>query len=177
LDREKELLRQARRWEKDALAEIYDSYSTEIYRYAVGQLGDRDLAEECVGETFHRFLRALHNGSGPHRYLRAYLYRIAHNWVIDQLRLEPSLALDGDIEDERQAEPVGIVVEQDSLERTREALTQLTTDQRQVVVLRYIEGWSQKEIARALQRSVGAIKALQHRALVALRRMLVEREE
>lgn len=171
---EDKLLRRARRWETDALAEIYDRYSAELYRYALRQLGVRDLAEECVGETFHRFLRALHRGSGPDRHLRAYLYRIAHNWVVDQVRAEQPLPLDEDMRAARQTEPVGALTERSRLEEARAALAQLTPDQRQVIVLRYVEGWSHKEIARALQKSAGATKALQHRALVALKRRLVE---
>jgi RNA polymerase sigma-70 factor (ECF subfamily) len=174
---ERRLLRRARRWESDALAEIYDRYSPEIYRYVMRQLGVRYLAEECVGETFHRFLRAIRRGSGPDRHLRAYLYRIAHNWVVDHVRAEPPLQLEEEVQAARGSEPVHVMAEQGELEEIRAALSHLTSDQRQVVVLRYVEGWSHKEIARSMKKSSGAVKALQHRALAALRRRLVAQQE
>jgi len=68
---EGELLALVHRFDEQALAEVYDRYSPGIYRYAVRLLGDQDLAEECVAETFSRFLKALKQGKGPHKYLRA----------------------------------------------------------------------------------------------------------
>ena len=81
-----ELLQQAWRFEEQALAAIYDRFSPGLYRYAWRLLGDVHLAEECVAETFSRFLHALQGGRGPQEYLQAYLYRVAHNWITDYYR-------------------------------------------------------------------------------------------
>ena len=62
MDSDKDLLSRARRLQRQALAEVYDRFSPGLYRYARRLLGDADLAEECVAETFSRFLRALHRG-------------------------------------------------------------------------------------------------------------------
>lgn len=166
------LLERARRFNLTALAEIYDRYSPGVYRYAVRLLGDSSLAEDCTAETFNRFLLALRNGGGPRNQLQAYLYRIAHNWITDYYRRQPApdLALTdtagtgGDLLDAAENR-----IEK---ERVRSALFALTPDQRQVVVLRFLEGWDHEAIARVLGRPVGAVKSLQHRALAALRRML-----
>lgn len=171
---ERDLLERARRLEKTALVEIYDRYSPELYRYAARLLGEAILAEECVAETFGGFLRALQAGGGPRQYLRAYLYRTAHNWVTDTYRrrrlqfvvLEPELRAD------QQSDPSQLALAQLDHERVRAALTHLTPDQRQVIVLRFLEDWENEEIAAALGKRVGAIKALQNRALGALKRLL-----
>ena len=70
----------------EVLGEIYDLYSPGIYRYAWRLVGDADVAEECVAETFSRFLGVIKNGEGPQNYLKSYLYRIAHNWICDYWR-------------------------------------------------------------------------------------------
>jgi RNA polymerase sigma-70 factor (ECF subfamily) len=111
------LLQQARQFDEEALAEIYDTLSPAIYAYAMRLLGDVDLAEDCVAETFSRFLHAVSSGGGPKNYLKAYLYRVAHNWITDRYRharpetpLELNLELTAD-----RAEPHTSVV--DEMER------------------------------------------------------------
>ena len=86
MSKEADLIQRAYRLDGQALAEIYDTYSDAIYRYAMRLLGDVDTAEECVSETFTRFLNALHRKKGPREYLQAYLFRIAHNWITDYYR-------------------------------------------------------------------------------------------
>ena len=78
---EDELLHAARQFDRQALTEIYDRYSTALYAYAMRLLGNPELAEECVADTFQRFLLALRAGGGPDGYLKAYLYRIAHKEI------------------------------------------------------------------------------------------------
>src|SRR4030042_2681289 len=92
------ILERAKRFEAQALEEIFVTFSPGIYRYAFRLLGDTDLARECMSETFSRFLSALKRDSGPDNYLQAYLYRIAHNWVTDFYRSKtpPTLPLDSE---------------------------------------------------------------------------------
>ena len=176
---EKALLEGARRYDETALVEIYDRFSPGIFRYAMRLLGDSHLAEECVAETFSRFLNALKQGNGPRQYLQAYLYRIAHNWITDSYRCQPAATiLPEDRADLRpEADPshsAGLEFERQEL---RAALARLTPSQRQVIVLKYLEDWQNDEIACALDKPVGAIKALQHRALRALKRFLEPEQE
>lgn len=174
MDLDAELLARARRFEEGALAEAYDRYSDALHRYAWRLLGSEDLAEECVAETYSRLLHALKRGAGPRRNLRAYLYRTAHNWITDFYRRQPPEAVPLDPEahadvDNDPSRLVGLEIERQEL---RAALAHLTPDQRQVVVLRYLEGWQHTEIAASMGKPVGAVKALQHRAVGALRRLL-----
>ena len=178
VNNEAHLLAAARAWDMDALAAIYDTYSPLLYRYAMRLLGDQTVAEECVAETFARFLQALRNGGGPETHLKAYLYRVAHNWITDYYRRQPPPEANVDdmahalsSEDEALSTQVA---QQEEQRRVQAALRLLTPEQRQVIVLRFLEAWSLKEVAEAMQKPVGAVKALQHRALAALRRILEE---
>ena len=169
------LLRRARQYDEQALAEIYDTLSPAIYAYAMRLLGDVDLAEDCVAETFSRFLNALSAGGGPKDYLKAYLYRVAHNWITDRYRhARPETPLDQNLKltaDDKH-EPHTSVLDEMERQELRAALALLTPEQRQVVTLKYLENLDNAEIAEALQKPVGAIKSLQHRALGTLRRIL-----
>jgi RNA polymerase sigma-70 factor (ECF subfamily) len=57
-----------------------------LYRYAMRLLGNQQVVEECISDTFLRFLKSLRNSQGPVDHLKSYLYRIAHNWIIDYYR-------------------------------------------------------------------------------------------
>jgi RNA polymerase sigma-70 factor (ECF subfamily) len=173
---EQEIMRRARQFDRHALAEIYDRYNLELYRYARRLLGNADQAEECVAEVFNRLLGVVHNGGGPHDHLRAYLYRVAHNWITDRWRRQtpPCLAIDAARADGGALDLDQVIADHDDQTLVRNALMHLTCDQRQVVLLRFYEGWETNEIALALDKPPGAIKALQHRAVIALRKMLQE---
>lgn len=171
---ESEWLSGARRLDEHILAEIYDALSPALYRYAFRLLGDRQSAEDVVGEAFQRLLLALRSEGGPQQHLRAYLYRIAHNLAMDQRRRE--MRHGGDVEFDGVSLPADDAARAAerrlAAAKARQALWRLTADQRQVVMLKYFEGLSNEEAAAALNKPVGAVKSLQHRALQALRRML-----
>jgi RNA polymerase sigma-70 factor (ECF subfamily) len=171
---ESDLIRGTKCFDLDCLAEIYDRYSEALYAYAMRLLGSPDLAEECVAETFARFLQAVKARRGPDTYLQAYLYRIAHNWITDSYRRQPPppLELDETLQASPATRPDVLAGQHLEQARVRAALRSLTPDQRQVIVLRYLEGLENEAISAALQKPVGAIKALQHRALASLRRLL-----
>jgi RNA polymerase sigma-70 factor, ECF subfamily len=168
-----ELLELARQFDHQALARIYDSFSPGLYRYAMRQLGDQNLAEDCVSETFSRFLQALRDRRGPDSYLQAYLFRMAHNWIVDQYRRDP-VQSDELMEEhlDENANPEKDACQHIHTERLRIAIKKLTPDQQQVIALKYLEGWENEEIALSLRKPVGAVKSLQHRALATLQRIL-----
>ena len=173
------ILERAKRFEGQALEEIFDTFSPGIYRYAYRLLGDKELARDCMSETFSRFLGALKRDSGPDTYLQAYLYRIAHNFITDYYRSKTptTITLDAEILASPSDDPNEQLVSQMTKQKLRNALTLLTPDQRQVIVLKYIEDWGNKSIAQTMNKPVGAVKALQHRGLEALRRILSRNEE
>ena len=173
---EQDLLQRASQFKHQALAQIYDAYSPGIYRYAMRLLGDAYLSEDCVADTFSRFLASLKKKQGPRDHLQAYLYRIAHNWVVDHYRngaettgLDDEIRTESDVP-EQEAE---LHIRQ---KQVREAIRQLSPDQQKVVSLKFLEEWNNEEVARALQKPVGAVKSIQHRALVSLKRLLSEKD-
>lgn len=173
---ERDLLQRASLFDHQALAQIYDAYSPGIYRYAMRLLGDECLAEDCVAETFSRFLNSLQKKQGPHDQLQAYLYRIAHNWVVDHYRsgretieLDASFRSEADVPEKEAAKRI-------RQRQVREAIQQLSPDQQKVVALKFLEDWSNEEVANVLHKPVGAVKSIQHRALESLRKLLAEKE-
>ena len=162
-------------FDKQAMMEVYERYSPEIFRYANRQLDDNDLAEDCVADTFHRFILAVRAGT-KFENMRAYLYRIAHNWITDHYRRQPSpiLPLEEDIHFDPDDNPSQLVAEKLDRQRVRAALLRLSPEQRQVIELRFMEDWSHHEVADALGKSVDATRALQYRAVEALRQILSE---
>ncbi len=172
---EQELLRLAFQLDTRALAIIYDNYSPGVYRYAMRLLGDPTCAEDCVAETFARFLNSLRERRGPRDHLQAYLYRIAHNWIVDLFRkheqtfeLSEALCSEADIPEEEAAKHI-------RQRQVRSAIRHLTPDQQMVISLKYLEDLNNDEVARALQKPVGAVKSIQHRALQALHNLLSEK--
>lgn len=167
----------ATNYDRQALGKIYEKHSPGIYRYAYRLLGDQDLAEECVAETFSRFLQMLRSG-GAAENVQAYLYRVAHNWVTDSYRRQARFDdLDAEMHGDPLENPAYVAAENLEQERVRSALSRLPAEQRMVIALRYLEERSHEEVAEALGKTVEASRALQHRAIAALRRMLVEQEE
>ncbi len=172
---EQRLLQRASQIETQALAEIYDTYSPGIYRYSMRLLGDESLAEDCVADTFARFLKSLQERRGPRDNLQAYLYRIAHNWIVDQYRnnretveLSDVFRSEADVPEEEAAKHI-------RQKQVRQAIHHLTAEQQQVILLKYLEEWSNEEVARAMKKPVGAVKSIQHRALKSLYKLLAEK--
>jgi RNA polymerase sigma-70 factor, ECF subfamily len=176
---EQDLITGARIFDLDALGAIYDRYSPGLFRYAMHLLGDESIAEDCVADTFTRLLKALRNNQGPKDHLQAYLYRIAHNWITDSYRRSPPIPyeLDENHHDEHQSQLEREIEMDIRRSKVRLALRSLTPDQRLVIVLRFLEGWESSEVAAALDKPLGAVKALQHRALDSLKTMLLPEEE
>jgi RNA polymerase sigma-70 factor (ECF subfamily) len=161
---------------KKALTRIYEQHSTPLFRYAYRLLGDRDLAEDCVSEVFSRFLHAVQDRHGPRENVRAYLYRMAHNWVTDQYRRRTvaTVPLDGELTADMGKTPIQEFVLEQERQKIRAALMSLPSEQRRVIELRFLEEWSHEAVASELGKTVEATRALQHRALENLRRLLID---
>ncbi len=169
---EKDLLSKALLWEKEALVEIYDRYNLGLYRYAMRLLGNEKVAEDCVAETFERFLVAIHRGGGPNKHLQAYLYRVAHNWISDFYKREDKQMIELDQSMKSEVETDQIVFERLEASRLRKAMALITAEQREILALKHLEGLKNKQVAEIVQKSVGAIKALEQRGLASLERIL-----
>lgn len=172
------LLKRAQSFDLAALGEIYDEYRDPLFRYAYRRVGSVQQAEDFVAETFQKFLDALKRGKGPDEYLQAYLYRIAHNLITKHYQRQPPppLQLDEDRYSQEMNEPSRIVDKRLKAKKIRKAMQHLTPGQQQVITLKFIEGFSNQEIAQTMNKSIGAVKSQQHRALNSLQRLLLEEE-
>jgi RNA polymerase sigma-70 factor (ECF subfamily) len=171
---ETSLLERAREYDQAALIEIYDLHSRRIYNYIYHRLGDVHLAEDLTAEVFVRMLEAAQSRKFARTSLSAWLYRIAHNLVVDHFRIQSQREVEPLDERLRVAiDDLTVVVEAKlAQQRLRAALSHLTQEQQQVIILRFGEGLSAPQVAEVLGKSEGAVRAQQHRALEMLRRTL-----
>ncbi len=175
---ERDLLRRARQLDEAALATIFDTYFPALYRYFYHHVHQAQLAEDLAAEVFCRLLEQLAKRSGPRRHLRAWLYRVAYNLVVDNSRRSVHRNHDS-LEEDTACVTLDLEERTDaSLLRAeaRAALMSLTPQQREVIILKFLEGYENQEVARILGTTVGAVKALQHRGLAALEQALNGRQ-
>jgi RNA polymerase sigma-70 factor (ECF subfamily) len=170
----REVVDGARSGDPAARADLFDRYHTAVYRYAVARVGSPTDAEDVVAETFLSALSALPRFRWQGVPFEAWLFRIAASKVVDvgrrrQRGMVPLDAAGVDPTDEA-ADPGGRL---DRAERQAElaaALDGLPATQRDVLVLRFLLGHTVQEVARAMDRTEGAVKQLQVRALANLRK-------
>jgi len=170
---EREALERARVFDVEALGQVYDSYHLRIYRYIYARVGNSSLAEDLTAEVFTRMLEAIRSKRAWRESLSGWLYRIAHNLVVDYYRRRPREGLPLNERLVAGQETPSVVVEGKLQETSlREAIASLTEEQQQVVTLKFIEGLTNNEVARLLGKTEGAVKALQYRALASLARAM-----
>lgn len=165
------LVEKARLRDADALATLCERIYPEILKYMSYRV-DAQLAEDLASEVFVHLVRSIHTQRGS---FVAWIYRIANNVIIDYLRREKSrkdrlrAANDSPERTNRNNDPSQRVEHEIDL---REAIKKLTEEQRKFVILKFIQGLSNSEIAEIMDRNVGALRALQFRALKMLRDLL-----
>jgi len=176
---EQEWVARARQGDGDAIASLYDEYADRIYGYLYRRLGDAQLAEDLTGDVFVRMLEAIRKGQFWKVSFRAWLYRIAHNVLVDYFRgkrEQREFLLDERVVGALPADATSGGTNPDgwTYELLREAIRELPQLQQLVLLLRFGEGLKAREVAEVLSKSVGAVEALQHRALVNLRKRMEE---
>jgi RNA polymerase sigma-70 factor (ECF subfamily) len=171
---EESLIRRAQERDSVALTQLYEANFDRIYRYIAVKIGDRMEAEDLTQQVFLNAVQSI----GSYRYkgmpFSSWLYRIAHNQIVDYFRKKskrPTVTLDdtdppGGDDPERAAET------KMTMEELARATQKLTEAQREVISLRFGGQLSIAECARTMGKSEGAIKALQHSAVAALRRVM-----
>ncbi len=170
------LVKRAASGDSEAFGELYSIYFDRIYRYVVYQLRDKMTAEDVTEESFIKAWKAIDTCKGKEKTFSSWLYRIAHNQVVDNLRKQRK-HLSTEVEDLAEVssfEPS----EQERLEQKEmlTAISDLPPNQKQVIILRFIEGLANQEVARIMGKRQGAVRMLQTRALASLRQILGSRE-
>jgi RNA polymerase sigma-70 factor (ECF subfamily) len=164
------LIERARAMEPAAWDELYSLHYPAIFRYCAYRIAEPEAAEDIAADVFVEAVRGIGRFRYRGRPFRAWLYRIAHNLTVDEHKRR-ARAGGARVEFEAVNEPCGPDFASGVLDRRalQVALATLTEDQQQVVILRFLEGLSLKEVADVMRRPVGAVKALQFRAVSRLR--------
>jgi len=173
------LVQRACRMERAAISALYRRHVQAIYHYFRYRVRDEHTAEDLTAEVFLRAIEGLPNYRPTGVPFVAWLHRIAQARMADHFRRQQREATVGLDESWPSGEDSPLAeVEQSSLhEGLRAALGQLTTDQQQVVVLKFVEGLNNADVAQILGKTEGAVKSLQHRALNALHRLMRQSDE
>lgn len=168
-----DLVRRVRSNEPQAFDELYERYSPRVYGYLFQRLnGNVEEAEDLTADVFTKVYEKIDGFQPQGAPLSAWVFRIAHNRLIDSLRRRPrqtSVALD-DAPEIASGPAFGQVDQHVAMEQIKAGLARLTPEQRQVIVLRFLEGKTLAETAAVVGRNEDAVKKLQARGLASLRR-------
>ncbi len=173
------LIEQARQREPAALSELYRRHVDAIYRYIYYRVSDAETAEDLTAEVFMRMVESIDRYTDNGIPISAWLYRIAHARIIDhwrrnqrrpQVEWSDALVSPHLVDDLPQKDVV-------ALQRLREALGALKDEQQQVIIFKFLEGLDNQTVAQIMNKTEGAVKALQHRALAALARILDDEQD
>ncbi|NOZ60636.1 MAG: sigma-70 family RNA polymerase sigma factor [Calditrichaeota bacterium] len=182
---EKELIKRAKQGDRQAQAQIVVKYERMVYNLSLRLLGDQDLAEGVLQETFLKVIQALPNFKEQSQ-LSTWIYRIATNQALMRLRSKKRhrQSFDENIENENrdysafirslEKDPLDSLINQELKEKMDRAIAELPENYRAAFVLKDIEGLALKEIADILDISLPAVKSNLHRARIVLRNKLAE---
>ena len=173
-DEEKQLVQRAVDKDQAAFAELYDRHVVRVYRHIYYLVGDAREAEDLTAQTFLKAWEAIGRYRERGAPIVAWLLRIAHNLTVSYLRSKRDHSeLDDGYVDQKRAGNPEEVLEQSTDERSvREAVMQLRDEQRQVIMLRFVEEMGYQEVAQVIGKSVPAVRVIQHRALGNLRKIM-----
>lgn len=165
--------------DSDAFGKIYDTYVNRIHRFIYFKVSSAEEAEDLTAETFLRLWTYLQEGK-PVKYLSALTYQIARNLVTDYYRTKPErLTLSVD---EQLPEAVGEVTGEERIDRiiqteqVERALRLLKDEYREILIMRYLDELSPREIAATIGKAPGATRVMLHRALQALKSVADEKK-
>ncbi len=176
---EMDLVQLATKRDEAAFSELYNHYVEKIYRYIYYKVGDASEAEDLCGQVFLKAWEAIERYTWTGYPFSSWLYRLAHNLVVDHYRTHrENLPLDDAIVTrEEPIDPEVALLNSIQAQELRQAISQLTGEQRQVIHFKFIEGYDNAEIARMMNKKEGAIRALQYRALHSLQEIMAQKEQ
>jgi len=174
---EKKLVLRAQKGDSEAFGVLYSWYLDAIYRYVYFRVDTTATAEDLTEEVFVRAWEALPTYEIRKYPFKSWLYRIAHNLVIDHRRKQQPVAVDDEVL-HTIASPVNlpeeVVVDVQDTEALLRAVHKLDEEEQQVVILRFVEGLSHKEVAEIIGKSEEASRVIQYRTIQRLQRYLTD---
>lgn len=167
--------------DRSAFSDLYEAHAPRVYRYLLSRTSNPADAEELTSRTFMRALAGLDQYHGRGAGFPAWLMSIAHNllvnWYRDRGRRPPTEALDAALQVPATTPgPESSLEQHERIARVREAISALAPDRQRLITLKYVDGRSNAEIGRIMARTEGAVKALHHRTLRELQRLLGDEE-
>lgn len=169
---ETDLIERAKR-DPEAFGELYERYVDRIYNYIFHRTGSAEDAQDLTAQAFYKALSSIERYKDRGAPFAAWLYRIAHNmvanWHRDNSRWTEVPLEDMALTDAPEHAPQSMAERWDRQQALAEAVRQLHDDRQMLLVLKFSEGLSNRQIGQIMGRSEGAIKSLYHRALVGLR--------
>jgi len=172
---EENLVRRAQHRDQEAFAQLYEEHFDKIYRYVTLKIGNETEAEDMTQQVFLNALQSISSFKWRGIPFSAWLFRIAHNQVVDYLRNKKRTVVplnESLVSSNSNDNPQSVVEQKLDIEQVLAATHQLTEAQHEVISLRFAGELSIAQVARAMGKSQGAVKALQHSAIVALRKTL-----
>ncbi len=159
------------------LAGLYDEYYDKIARYAYTQIGSKADAEDIAGEVFLKALKSIKSYKYEERGIpmHAWLFKIAHNLVIDYFRKsskQKTVPIEN-VQVEAKDDPIYMAETNVDIEKMNAAMEQLTIEQREVLKLRFYGGLTSKETGSILNKSDGAVREMQRAAIEKLRKLMI----
>lgn len=174
-----ELLNAARRLDNDVLVKIFDQFASPLYNYALHLCADPLRADQIVGDVFAKLLNQFASGNGPKSNLRAYLYETTYHMIVDEARYSRRRAPLEELDSVRQDVHSGwlSLEDQSMFQMILDAIQEYLTDnQRHVVILRFLEGFKQRETAAIMGITVAHVQVIQTRAIAKLRGVFASNE-
>ncbi len=173
-DQEQVLVERAIRRDAGAFTQLYDAYVDKIFKYVFYKTGHRTEAEDITAQVFLKAWEAIGHYQWTNRPFASWLYRIAHNLVVDHFRSsQETVNLDQIHSLEERGMTLDEIVEQHLTSGMLQAmLKRLTPEQQQVIILRFLEGYDTTQTARIMGKTEGAVRTLQHRALNSMNRIM-----
>ncbi len=173
------LVERAQKGDRAALEELYLIHFDRIYSYLHVSVGNRHDAEDLTTQTFLRMLESIGKFKWQAAPFSAWLFRIAHNLAMDHFRANKRWQPEEDVPepeaDEATSAEAG-ALESIGRKSMIELIDDLSHEQQQVLTLKFVFNFANAETATILDKTEGAIKSLQHRALVSLQKQLEKRE-
>ena len=166
---------EARKYNEATLANLYEEYYDKIARYVYVRIGNRTEAEDIAGEVFLKALESLKSYEERGIPMQAWLFKIAHNLVVDHLRKitkRKTVPIDT-VQIETDEDPITIADTNIEFEKVTGAMGQLTREQREILRLRFFGGLTSKEVGGILNKNDGAVREMQRSAIEKLRKLLI----
>src|SRR5215467_1434715 len=173
------LVDRAQQGDRDALEELYLIHFDRIYSYLHVSVGNRHDAEDLTTQTFLKMLESIGKFRWQSAPFSAWLFRIAHNLAMDHFRARRRWQPEEEVpEPPGDEEPSAELAAMQTIGRESmlKLIEQLSPEQQQVLTLKFVFNLPNAEVASILDKTEGAIKSLQHRALASLQRQIARRE-